>query len=58
MEIKNTYIVYSNEHNGYVKMYRCADPDGIPRFFIESNNGVLTRISFDDFNDLLEGSKI
>lgn len=39
-------------------MYRCVDPDGSPRFFIESNNGVLTRISFDNFNDLLEGSKL
>lgn len=55
MEIEKTYIV---EKDGeFVKLHYCVNPHGktrIQEYYIEYNNGVITKISGFEFSELLQ----
>lgn len=52
MKIRETYIVWSERHNQYIKLHHTISQDGI-RYFIEWNLNI-TQITFDEAHELLE----
>lgn len=52
MKIRETYIVQNDDD--FVKLHYCTKSDGTcPRYFIEYNNGVVRRITYNEFSKLI-----
>lgn len=52
MKIRETYIVQNGDE--FVKLHYCTKSDGTcARYFIEYNNGVIKKITYDEFFKLI-----
>lgn len=52
MKIKETYIV--EENDVFIKLHYCLNSQGTIKYFKEYENGVIVRITYEDFYELLK----
>jgi hypothetical protein len=54
MKIKETYIIYSEQYQEYVKIHYCLNSTGSSQsYFMEHNNGVIRSLTAEVY-DLLK----
>ncbi len=53
MKLIETHIIWSNQHEAYIKLHKTAESDGTCVKWYTELNGSLNRIPFDDAMELL-----